>query len=243
MLRPLIPRDFPAWSEVRRRNRGRLACWEPRAAPGGPDFVEDAAAFAVRCSARRREREQGSGYGFGVFVAGRFRGEMNLSSIQRGPFQSCYVGYWIDEAAAGNGYTPEALVVAARFAFETLRLHRLQVSIVPRNAASLRVAAKLGLRNEGLAERYVEVNGVWEDHYRFAITAEEWLLRADELLTAWVYPVPVVSHAAAPHAAAPLPTAGASHLAAAPLPTAAAPHAAAAASPRAAPRPEFTDYL
>ena len=117
---------------------------------------------------------------------GHLRGEMNLSSIQRGPFQSCHAGYWIDGAVAGRGYAPEALVLVIQFAFESLRLHRVQVSIVPRNAPSLRVVQKLGLRQEGLSERYLEVDGVWEDHYHFAITAEEWLLRADELLTAWV---------------------------------------------------------
>ncbi len=190
MLRPLSRDDFRQWREVRLRNRDRLARWEPRPAPGQADLAEDAGAFAARCSARRRERQQGAGFGFGVFVAGRFRGEMNLSSIQRGPFQSCYVGYWIDEAVAGQGYTPEALVVAARFAFEQLKLHRLQVAIVPRNAASLRVVEKLGLRREGLAERYVEINGVWEDHYRFAMTVEEWLERGAGLIEQWIAPLP-----------------------------------------------------
>ena len=132
-----------------------------------------------------------------MFVDGRFRGEMNLSSVQRGPFQSCYVGYWIDEDVAGMGYTPEALVVAARFAFEQLALHRVQVSIVPRNAASLRVVEKLGLRSEGLAERYLEINGVWEDHCRFAITAEEWQARARELIAVWIAPLPVATPGAA----------------------------------------------
>ena len=190
LLRPLTRDDFGQWREVRRRNRDRLTRWEPRAAPGQPDVTENVGAFAARCSARRRERQQGAGYGFGVFVGRRFRGEMNLSSIQRGPFQSCYVGYWMDEAVSGQGYTPEALVVAARFAFEQLRLHRIQVSIVPRNAASLRVVEKLGLRQEGLAQRYVEINGVWEDHYRFAMTVEEWLARGGELIAQWVAPLP-----------------------------------------------------
>ena len=90
----------------------------------------------------------------------------------------------------GNGYTPEALVVAARFAFEDLRLHRLQVSIVPRNSASLRVVEKLGLRCEGLAERYVEINGVWEDHLRFAITVEEWMVRGPDLIAEWISAAP-----------------------------------------------------
>ncbi len=196
LLRPLTRDDFGAWREVRRRNRDRLRRWEPQPQSNRPDTTEDPRAFADRCGARRRERQQGTGYGFGVFVDRSFRGEMNLSSIQRGPFQSCYVGYWIDEAVAGNGYTPEALVVAARFAFEELRLHRLQVSIVPRNASSLRVVEKLGLRYEGLAERYVEINGVWEDHHRFAITEEEWMVRAPELISEWIAPRPRASAAA-----------------------------------------------
>ena len=49
-----------------------------------------------------------------------------------------------------------------------------------------RVVEKLELRNEGLAERYLEINGVWEDHFRYAITAEEWADRRDELVTSWL---------------------------------------------------------
>ena len=74
-----------------------------------------------------------------------------------------------------------------QFAFEQMGLHRLQVSIVPRNAASRRVADKLNLRNEGIAERYLEINGVWEDHVRYAITSEEWQQRGPELLSTWTY--------------------------------------------------------
>lgn len=186
MLRPLTVADFPAWREVRRRNVEWLTKWEPARAPGQPDVVEDRDAFAVRCSARQRERQLGTGFGFGIFVHGEFAGEINLSSVQRGPFQSAYVGYWMDEKHAGNGYVPEALVVLARHVFEDLRLHRLQIAIIPRNTASRRVMEKLGIRDEGVALRYLEINGVWEDHIRYAITAEEWFERADELLATWV---------------------------------------------------------
>jgi ribosomal-protein-alanine N-acetyltransferase len=128
----------------------------------------------------------GAGYGFGVFAEGDFAGEMNLSSIQRGPFQNAYVGYWIDEAKAGKGYTPEALVVVCRFAFEEIALHRLQIAIIPRNRSSRRVVEKLRIRDEGVALRYLEINGVWEDHVRYAVTAEEWAERRDELRGDWV---------------------------------------------------------
>src|SRR2546421_11457389 len=112
---------------------------------GSSDAVEDRRAFAARCGGRERERQLGSGYGFGIFVDGDLAGEINLSSIQRGPFQNAYVGYWIDEKHAGNGYMPEAVVVLARFAFDDLHMHRIQIAIIPRNSASRRVVDKLDL--------------------------------------------------------------------------------------------------
>lgn len=186
VLRPLVAEDFAQWRALRRRNVDWLTKWEPTKEPSQPDVVEDAQSFAVRCSARQRERQLGAGCANGVFLGTALIGEMNLNSIQRGPFQNAYVGYWIDKDHAGCGYTPEALVVAAQYAFESLKLHRLQVAIIPRNTASRRVVEKLGLRCEGVAVRYLEINGVWEDHLRFAITSEEWWARRAELLAAWI---------------------------------------------------------
>lgn len=188
VLRPLVVTDFPAWREVRRRNDEWLTKWEPTRPPGAPDVIEDRDAFGVRCSARQRERQLGIGYGFGIFVDGSFCGEINLSSVQRGPFQSASVGYWIDEAQAGNSYVPEALVVLARHAFEELLLHRIEIAIIPRNMASRRVVEKLAIREEGIARWFLEINGVWEDHVRFGLTIEDWLERSDELVAGWVLP-------------------------------------------------------
>lgn len=186
MLRGLQVGDFDQWSEVRTRCGEWLTRWEPQRLPNQPDVTADRDAFAVRCSARQRERQLGTGFGFGIFVEGRFCGEINLSSIQRGPFQNAYVGYWIDEQWAGQGLMPESLVVLAHFAFEDLHLHRIQVSIIPRNTASRRVVEKLELRNEGIAERYLEINGVWEDHVRYGFTVEEWEARREALEAAWL---------------------------------------------------------
>jgi ribosomal-protein-alanine N-acetyltransferase len=48
------------------------------------------------------------------------------------------------------------------------------------------VVEKLKIRDEGIAERYLEINGTWEDHVRYAITAEEWQQRRDDLLAEWI---------------------------------------------------------
>jgi ribosomal-protein-alanine N-acetyltransferase len=184
-LRILGVDDYEAWYEVRSRCREWLVPWEPRP-NGAPLPAEDRGSFTARCAIRDRESQLGSGYGFGIFVGGRFAGEVTLSSIQRGPFQSGHIGYWIDRDLAGQGYVPEAVVMVLHFAFEAINLHRVEISIIPRNRASLRVVEKLELRQEGVAERFLEIDGTWEDHARFAMTSEEWATRRRDLLWRWL---------------------------------------------------------
>jgi [ribosomal protein S5]-alanine N-acetyltransferase len=99
-----------------------------------------------------------------------------------------YVGYWIDEALAGAGYVPEGVVLIMQYAFDVLQLHRLEAAIVPRNSSSRRVADKLGLRDEGTAVRFLQIQGVYEDHIRYAITREEWRDRGHLLVARFLSP-------------------------------------------------------
>jgi ribosomal-protein-alanine N-acetyltransferase len=186
-LRPLEGSDFEAWREVRTRSRAWLEPWEPMAEPGAPDPVTDADAFRARCGAWERQRHFDTAYGFGMFLRdGTFIGEVSLGSLQRGPFQSAFVGYWVDAAHAGQGFVPEGVAVILRYGFEELGLHRIEAAIVPRNTASRRVVEKLGMREEGLAERFLQIRGVWEDHVRFAMTVEEWEKRRDDIIATYL---------------------------------------------------------
>ena len=183
MLRPLRVDDWDAWREVRLRCRDWLEQWEPLPEPGSTDPALEREAFRARCGAWDRQRHFDAAYGFGLFLLdGRLAGEVSLGSVQRGPFQSAFVGYWIDQAYAGQGLIPEAVVVVLRFAFEDLGLHRVEAAIVPRNKRSRSVADKIGMREEGVSERFLQIRGVWEDHVRYAITSEEWQKRRDELV-------------------------------------------------------------
>ena len=186
MLRPLTPADFPEWREVRVRNEDWLVPWEPQRPASTPDPTRNRAAFESRCSARERERSADHAYPFGVFIDQRLAGEININNVVRGALQCGTIGYWIDQTRAGHGYIAEAVVVLARFAFEELHLHRLEICIVPRNTNSRRVMEKLAIRDEGVALRFLEINGTWEDHVRYAITLEEWDLRRDELAATWI---------------------------------------------------------
>jgi len=186
MLRPMVGPDFLAWSEVRLRNHDWLTIWEPRRSQYLPDPSVDRDAFHSRCAQRERERQNGTAYSFGLFVNNALVGEVNVKMVQRGALMTGTVGYWIDQAHAGHSYIAEGVVLVMRYAFDEMNLHRLEICIVPRNTNSRRVMEKLQIRDEGTALRFLEINGVWEDHVRYAITVEEWLERRDELSRTWL---------------------------------------------------------
>jgi ribosomal-protein-alanine N-acetyltransferase len=105
---------------------------------------------------------------------GAIIGAMSLSQIFRGRFQNAYLGYYIGANHAGRGYMTEALRLALRYAFDLLKLHRLEANIQPGNVASIALVKRAGFILEGYSRRYLKVCGRWRDHERWAIIAEDW---------------------------------------------------------------------
>ena len=97
---------------------------------------------------------------------------INLNEIVRGAFQSAYLGYYIGTPYAGQGYMMEALKLVIEYAFNELRLHRLEANIQPQNAASLALVKRCGFRKEGFSPRYLKIDGDWRDHERWAILVD-----------------------------------------------------------------------
>ena len=125
----------------------------------------------------RRAWRRGESFPFLAFLGVRseqFVARVTLSSVVRGVFQSANLGYWTSAEHLGRGFATEAVSRVIDFAFAEAGLHRVQAAIIEKNTRSLRVASKLGFRNEGRAERYLYVDGAWQDHLIFAITREEW---------------------------------------------------------------------
>lgn len=115
-------------------------------------------------------------YTFGLFSKEQDKliGRVNLSGVSRGVIQCAYLGYSLDQEYNGKGWMTQAVQWVTRFGFSSLLLHRIQAAVMPNNAASIRVLKKSGYHQEGLARKYLKINGVWEDHLLFAVIAEEW---------------------------------------------------------------------
>lgn len=171
-LRPPALSDYEAWARLRARSRDHLVPYEP----AWTDDELTRAAYRERLRIYQRNLKEGLGYAFFIFREddAELLGALNLANVRRGVTQAASVGYWIGEPHTRTGNMTRALKTVLPFAFEALRLHRLEAACLPRNEASLRVLERAGFVREGLARRYLRINGLWEDHLLFAILAEDW---------------------------------------------------------------------
>lgn len=104
-------------------------------------------------------------------------GVFNFSEIVRGSFHSAYLGYYAFAPHDGAGHMTEGLALALDFAFRTLKLHRVEVNVQPRNVRSHALVIAAGFVREGFSRRYLRVGGRWRDHVRYAILLEDWRAR------------------------------------------------------------------
>lgn len=125
---------------------------------------------------RISDASQDSAYMFGIYLLdGKLIGQITISNIVRGVGQFADIGYFIDHEMQGKGYTSAAVQLILRYAFRSLGLHRVQAAILPHNDGSRRVLEKNGFQAEGLARRFIKINGEWQDHRTYAILAEDFL--------------------------------------------------------------------
>jgi ribosomal-protein-alanine N-acetyltransferase len=170
--RPVRLRDGATWSSIRLRDERYLAPWEPTM-PGTWLQRNAQAEWPGRWLQLRAAGRRGAALPFGVTLDGRFVGHVMVGNVVREPLLSAYVGYWVDSRASGHGVITAAVALVADHCLGPVGLHRLEATVRPENAASLRVLAKLGFREEGLFRRYLDVDGEWRDHLCFAVTAED----------------------------------------------------------------------
>lgn len=173
ILRPLKRSDADAWTRVRRENREWLAPWDATLPLVAGEPRPAGTTYSQYISALGRAARSGEGYMFAMFLDGEFCGQISLGSISMGSLRSGVIGYWVSRSVAGRGVAPTAVAMVLDYAFQVLRLHRVEINIRPENGPSLRVVEKLGIRYEGLRKGYLHINGEWADHRSFAITQEE----------------------------------------------------------------------
>lgn len=167
LLRTPQMSDYPAWAELRATSRDFLMPWEPLWPP------DELSRASFRRRVRHYLRDLREDVGYALFIYDRTRnalvGGLTLCNVRRGVTQACTLGYWVGARYAKQGYMTAAVRAVVPFVFDTLELHRLEAACLPSNTASVRLLEKTGFHREGLARRYLRINGVWQDHLLYAL--------------------------------------------------------------------------
>ena len=167
LRRPTV-RDRDDYLGLRRRSAAFLRQWEPAPSRGRTEIER----FSDWLQSGRGGRHEK------LLVCrlddGTILGAVNVNEIIRGPAESAFLGYWIGASYARQGYMTEALQLALRHAFTTLRLHRVEANIMPINRASIALVKRAGFRREGYSAGYLKIAGRWSGHERWALLVEDW---------------------------------------------------------------------
>lgn len=163
--------DYPDWSALRERSRDFLTPWEPT----WP--ADDLTRGAFRRRVRRYAEDLRADQAYAFFL---FRkqdsaliGGMTLANVRRGVAQAGSLGYWMGAPFAGRGYMTAAVEALVPFAFGALRLHRLEAACIPTNTASIRLLERTGFVHEGIARKYLCINGLWQDHLLYGMVGTD----------------------------------------------------------------------
>jgi len=170
-LRHPLPGDFEPWARLRSLSRAFLEPWEPV----WPADDLTRAAFRRRLRRYQRDIREDSAYPFLVFQKGnnRLLGACTLSNVRRGVAQTASLGYWVGEPYKGQGIITRAVRALLPYAFEDLKLHRVEAACLPTNEPSKRLLRRCGFTEEGYARAYLRINGAWQDHILFAILRDD----------------------------------------------------------------------
>jgi [ribosomal protein S5]-alanine N-acetyltransferase len=171
VLRPLRLTDEREWQRVRRENASHVRPWEPTLPPGSAQ--QSPVSFRQFVRDLDSEARADRALPWAIEVDGRIVGQVHLFGVVRAAQASCAAGYWVAQDFTGRGIASHALAMAIDHALGPGGLHRVEVNIRVDNEPSLRVAKRLGLRDEGVRERYLHIDGAWRDHRSFAVTAED----------------------------------------------------------------------
>jgi ribosomal-protein-alanine N-acetyltransferase len=168
-IRVVSTDDAEAFADLLVRNRAFLAPWDPVR----PEDYFTAAGQRSLVSRSLRRLEQGIDWPGVITVDGAPVGRVNLNNLIRGAFCSADLGYWVDQTHNGRGVATAAVAAVVRLAFTELELHRVQAGTLLHNRGSQRVLERNGFTPIGVAPRYLQIAGRWQDHLLFQRLADD----------------------------------------------------------------------
>jgi RimJ/RimL family protein N-acetyltransferase len=172
LLRPFGDADLDAFFDMYRRDEvARYLPWEPRTREQVVEMLERVKTFTSFEVEGQRIR-------LAVVLpeSGAVIGDIGLNGANREHGEG-EIGFIIQPQHQRQGFATEASIAVLRMGFEELGLHRIIARGDPRNAGSVGVMERLGMRREAHFVRNELIKGEWSDQVLYAILEDEWRAR------------------------------------------------------------------
>lgn len=170
LLRDFVLDDWPAvHAYASQPEVYRFQPWEPSTPEAAFKYVATTIA-----QARIQPRIE---YALAIILksANAVIGTCNLV-VQNQQFRHGELGYFLHTDYWGQGYATEAAQHLLHFSFTKLGLHRITGTCDPRNTASVRVLAKVGMQYEGRLREHMLLRDGWRDSLLFSLLDHEWTM-------------------------------------------------------------------
>lgn len=165
-IRPLIPTDYKAWLTGHAQRLPQQTKYDP----GPADLTKCTADwFEFLCQRYQELAQEDKVYIFAIFNGqGQHLGHVDLATIRRADNQWANIGYMLHNQFWRCGYASEAVRSVLVAGFTELGYHRIEAAINLDNVASITLAKRVGMQDEGIRRGFFYENGAWVDHHIFA---------------------------------------------------------------------------
>jgi RimJ/RimL family protein N-acetyltransferase len=170
LLRPVRPDEAEAMLAALEESKHEVPVWLPETEglelEGLREFI----------AAWPRMRQENSAFHFGIFDprTGAYLGGCGLTQINL-RHRMCNAYYWVRTSATGRGIASRAARLMARYAFDGLRMHRVEILAEAENLPSIRAAEKAGAVREGLLRSRLDNRGEARDAVLFSLIPQDLL--------------------------------------------------------------------
>lgn len=160
----LRPFEFGEENELHKAVQESLVELSPWMSWANEAYTSEVASSFITVT--RAQWSNGGMYAFAISDSqtGQILGGCSLSHIHP-VYHFCNLGYWVRTSRHGEGFAARATKLIAQFAFEKVRLIRVEIVIAMGNEYSKRVAENVGAHYEGiLLNRMVVGKSIYDAH-------------------------------------------------------------------------------
>lgn len=163
-----INTDADEINRVVRENLEELKLWMPWVTN---DYSIETARDFIKTNLR--EFAENNTFAAAVVSDKKIVGTIGLHHLNK-ENKSVQIGYWLDKNAQGRGIVTKCSKALINYAFETLKLNRIQINCNVANIKSRAIPERLGFKLEGIHRQVERLNNEFCDWAIYALLVEEW---------------------------------------------------------------------